>query len=64
MNNDYLTQQQAAAVCGVPNSTFRYWRLKGRGPRYYQFGSHTFRWKREDIDAWLAENELHERYSN
>jgi len=57
--DEYLNQLDAAQYCDVPNSTFRLWRLKGRGPKFYEFGARTFRWKREVLDAWLAERNSH-----
>jgi excisionase family DNA binding protein len=39
----------------VPEATLAQWRYKGTGPAYVKVGRHV-RYRREDVDTWLAEH--------
>ena len=51
-----LTTQQAAAQLAIPARTLQSWRSKGRysGPPYVRLSSQV-RYRRSDLDAWVAE---------
>lgn len=49
---------EAAARLGITPATLRFWRCKGKGPKYIKFGpskASGVAYYVEDIDAWLAE---------
>jgi predicted DNA-binding transcriptional regulator AlpA len=50
-----LSTKQAAAVLGFHASYLAKARLTGAGPRYLKIGGRSVRYRRSDIDAWLAE---------
>lgn len=47
------TKAAAEYLGGLPDSTLRYWRHLGTGPRSYRLGRHTF-YDVADLDAWVA----------
>jgi excisionase family DNA binding protein len=50
------TPDDLSEILGVPRSTIGYWRREGRGPRPIQVGEGThFRYRREDLEAWLKQ---------
>ncbi len=51
---ELLDERQAAAALGAKAGTLRVWRTKGRGPAYVRFSSKMVRYRREDIDAYIA----------
>jgi len=46
------TKAAAEYLGGLPESTLRYWRYIGTGPRSYRLGRHTF-YDVADLDAWI-----------
>ena len=50
-----LTSKQAAAVLGFHASYLAKARLTGGGPRYLKIGARAVRYRRSDIDTWLAD---------
>jgi excisionase family DNA binding protein len=48
-----LRTQEAAEYLGVAESTMRYWRHQGIGPKSYRIGRRTF-WDVADLDAFVA----------
>ena len=52
---DWLTLGQAATLLGVAQSTVRAWSDAGRLPVFYTPGGHR-RFKREDLESFLARN--------
>jgi predicted DNA-binding transcriptional regulator AlpA len=50
-----LTNEQAAAVIGFHPSYLAKARLSGAGPKYLKIGARSVRYRRSDIDAWLAD---------
>ena len=52
---DWLTLGQAATLLGVAQSTVRAWSDAGRLPVFYTPGGHR-RFKREDLEGFLARN--------
>ena len=56
-----VNNEQAAAVIGVTPKTLRFWRHKGRGPRYIKFGPEQHAgvaYDLADIEAWLEERKF------
>lgn len=50
-----LTTEEAARLVGLSRKTLEAKRLTGEGPRFLKLGR-SVRYRREDIDAWLAAN--------
>lgn len=50
------TQRQTAEYLGKVERTLERWRRDGVGPRYLRVGR-TIRYRRADVDAWLAGRE-------
>jgi excisionase family DNA binding protein len=48
-----FNEHQVAEMLSVSVSTVRRWRLLRQGPRFLKLGS-AVRYRREDMDAWLA----------
>jgi predicted DNA-binding transcriptional regulator AlpA len=49
----FMTTQQCAEYLGLSASTLTKWRMVGRGPRFFNFGS-LVRYAVEDADAYVA----------
>lgn len=47
-----LTTAELSEETGISESTFRYWRATGDGPRSWRLGRRVF-YDREDVDAWI-----------
>ncbi len=52
--SDYLTDRELAELLAIPTRTPGQWRYLRRGPAYMKVGRHV-RYRREDVEAWLAE---------
>lgn len=48
-----LNDREAAALLGVTQSTLNFWRVQRRGPAFVKLG-HAVRYRRADIDAYIA----------
>jgi hypothetical protein len=53
-DDDLLRTDAAAAVCGYRPDTLAEWRRRGYGPAYVRSESGGIRYRRADLDAWLA----------
>lgn len=53
--SDYLSDRDLADELGIPERTPGQWRYLGRGPAFIKVGRHV-RYRRADVDAWLASN--------
>lgn len=51
--DDYLTNEDVAAIVRAPVSTVRYWKHIGAGPRSMKVGRRVL-YRRADVEAWLA----------
>ena len=52
---DILDTPAVAALLGVQPDTLERWRRSDRvGPPWYAIGNHLVRYRRDDVDAWLA----------
>lgn len=47
------TPQEAASMLKVSTSTLRYWRSIGRGPAFVRLESGTFRYRHDDLIAYI-----------
>jgi len=60
-NDSLLTPEEVAAVLSVAPSTLVRWRRQTRrlkepvGPEWLELGHRTVRYKRSDVQAWIAE---------
>ncbi|MEE6295706.1 helix-turn-helix transcriptional regulator [Georgenia wangjunii] len=50
-----MTTAEVAEHLGIPAETLRYWRHKGTGPKSFRLGEKLVRYRREDVDHWVAE---------
>jgi excisionase family DNA binding protein len=48
----FMDTRQTAQYLGISASTLTKWRMVGRGPRYFNFGS-LVRYATEDVDAYI-----------
>ena len=54
MDSELLTTSEVADQLRRSVETLRYWRARGTGPRSFRAGRGVL-YKRQDVDAWLAE---------
>jgi hypothetical protein len=53
---DLLTDKAAGAyIGGIPVGTLRQWRYLGLGPPFVKVGAKHVRYRRSDLDRWLAD---------
>ncbi|MFH5822244.1 helix-turn-helix transcriptional regulator [Georgenia sp. AZ-5] len=55
MNRTILTLKEAAEMLRASESTLRYWRHLGVGPRSFKLGRRVV-YAREDLDRWVHDN--------
>lgn len=53
MNDQTLTATELSAETKIPEATWAQWRYLGKGPKYLKLGGHV-RYRRSDVEAWLA----------
>ena len=53
-HEEILTASQVAEILGVTTKTLAYWRSCGEGPTHFVIGTRTVRYRRSDLDRWLA----------
>lgn len=56
MQDGLLDTRQAAELLGLRPSTLEQWRWQGRGPEHVRLSRRAVRYRREDLDAYIAEN--------
>ena len=49
-----LTEDDAARILNLTNRALQAWRVTGRGPVYLRISGRCIRYRRSDIEAWLA----------
>lgn len=54
MSEELLTTDEVAAILHLQPSTIRKWRRAGDGPKPTWLGYRTVRYRRSDLDAWIA----------
>ncbi len=52
--SDVLPQAQASKYLGIAENTLRGWRREGIGPTYFRAGEKLIRYRRVDLDQWIA----------
>ena len=55
-----VRQEEAARILDLTPRALEAWRHKGGGPRYIRISARCVRYRRADLQAWIAERE---RYS-
>lgn len=53
LSSDLLTTNEVAESLRVSESTVRYWKHRGEGPRSMKVGRRVL-YRREDVELWLA----------
>jgi predicted DNA-binding transcriptional regulator AlpA len=56
-NNELLTTAEVALMTRAPESTVRYWRHLGTGPRSFRLGRRVV-YRRHEVEQWLREREM------
>ena len=52
--NNLLDEAEVAEHCNIATATLRNWRCLGTGPAYLKLGKRSVRYRREDVDAFIA----------
>lgn len=52
---DFLTSSEVALLVRAPESTVRYWRWQGTGPRSVKIGRRVL-YRRDDVEQWIREH--------
>ena len=55
-NSVLLTAKEVAEILAVEQSTLAQWRYRRVGPPWIRYGHRFVRYRREEVDAWLAAN--------
>jgi predicted DNA-binding transcriptional regulator AlpA len=55
MAAELLTTRETAELLRLAITTLEHWRLEGRGPHFLRLSSRQVRYRRTDVDRWLAE---------
>lgn len=50
-----LTTEEAAEIIRMSKSSLARWRAEGTGPAYVLVGGRAVRYRRADVDAWMAD---------
>jgi excisionase family DNA binding protein len=53
--SEYLSPEEAAAYLSVTSKFLAHLRSYGGSPLYSKIGSRSIRYRRSDLDAWMAE---------
>ena len=56
MQEPLLTPQEVAKALNMKTSSMATWRVKGIGPKFLKCGK-SIRYRPEDVDSWLANQE-------
>lgn len=56
MDSEYLDSLDLEKLTGTPQSTWRYWAMRGEGPASFRLGRRRV-WKKSTVLQWLAEQE-------
>ena len=54
--SDWLTTKELADELNIAEQTIIAWRYRRKGPDFQRVGSRLVRYRRADIEAWLAES--------
>ena len=50
-----LSQKRVATLLSVSPRALEAWRVRGEGPAFIRISKRCIRYRRDDIEAWLAE---------
>ena len=53
-----LTDTEVAGFCGFSVACVRRWRLHQMGPRFLKIHAFSVRYRKQDVEAWLAQQQL------
>lgn len=56
-SDELLTSKATAQLLGYAPGTLENLRAQGRGPKWMRINGRSIRYRRSDIDAWLADQE-------
>jgi predicted DNA-binding transcriptional regulator AlpA len=51
---ELLTTRETAGYLRLAVTTLEHWRLEGRGPKWIRLSKRQVRYRRDEIDRWLA----------
>ncbi len=54
-----IRQEEAARLLGVSPRALEAWRYRGGGPKFIRISGRCIRYRRADLQAWIAERERH-----
>ena len=54
IHDDLLTERETSRMLKVASRTMEGWRRRGAGPPFIRLSLRAVRYKREDVEAWLA----------
>lgn len=49
-----LRESDVARILGLSLAAIRRWRVSGKGPKFLKVGGATVRYRRSDLERWLA----------
>jgi Helix-turn-helix domain len=49
----YMTTEEVAGLIRTPESSLRYWRMVGKGPRWFKIGKRVV-YDVDELQGWLA----------
>lgn len=52
--SDLLDEKEVSEILKISVNTLRNWRALRQGPRYFKVGKRAVRYRRSDIDAFVA----------
>lgn len=55
VKDELVTSEELAEELRIPHGTIRSWRSRGKGPRWFSAGGKHVRYRRSEINRWLAE---------
>ena len=56
--DDLLTTKEAADFLGFHEQSLKRWRMHDEGPRYLKLGARKIRYRRADLEAFVAAGEV------
>ena len=55
MQRTVLRPAEVSALTGVPAETLKYWRPRGKGPRWYRLEGARVVYDLADVETWLSQ---------
>ena len=50
-----LNERDVAALLGITTRALQAWRVRGYGPRFARISPRAIRYRRKDVEAWVAQ---------